>query len=91
MTEPFPFTGDSGVKLVLENAQSPLEIFQAFFHSELLDQIAIETNKYIAKVCDEKRKKVKMKRKSRHYGEMLNVCIPLVAAFIRNCEKPSIS
>lgn len=55
--EPFPFTGDSGVKLVLEDDQSPLEIFHAFFDDELLDHIISETNKYAAKVCDEKKEK----------------------------------
>ena len=63
--EPFPFMGDSGVRLVLEDDQSPLEIlFHAFFYDELLDHIVSETNKYAAKVCEEKRRKGKMKRKS---------------------------
>ena len=61
----FPFTGDSGVKLVLEDDQSPLEIFQAIFDDSLLDHIVSETNKYAVKVCAEKRRKGKMKRNSR--------------------------
>lgn len=61
----FPFTGDSGVKLVLEDDQSPLEIFQAIFDDALLDHIVTETNKYAVKVCAEKRRKGKMKRNSR--------------------------
>ena len=64
--EPFPFTGDSGVKLVLEDDQSPSEIFHALIGDELLDHIVSELNKYAAKVCEEKRRKGKMKRKSRH-------------------------
>lgn len=33
-SEPFPFMEDSAVKLVLQDYQSPLEIFHAFFDDE---------------------------------------------------------
>ena len=87
--------GDSGVKLVLEDDQSPLEMFRAFFEDELLEHIASETNKCAAKVCGDKRGKGKVKRKSRdllwrdaNKGEMYSFLRLLLFQAI--VKKPSI-
>lgn len=63
--ERFAFTGDAGVKVILEDPQNPLDIFLAFVDDDIIEYLVSEINRYAAKVCEEKRRKGKMRRKSR--------------------------
>lgn len=53
--KPLPFMGDSGVKVALEENQSPFEIFHFFFYDKLLDHIVSKINEYAANACLEKK------------------------------------
>ena len=53
--EAFTFDGNSGVKVTLQNPKDSKEIFQSFFDEVLMTLIVDQTNKYAAKVNDEKR------------------------------------
>ena len=61
----FPFTGNSGVNVNLQNKTNAIEIFESFIKGEIIELIANETNKYAADHIDEKRRSGKMRRKSR--------------------------
>lgn len=43
---PFPFTGNAGLKVLVSDAEDPLEYFQLFFDNDILSYIAQETNRY---------------------------------------------
>ena len=63
--EPVSFIGNNGVKVNLSNSQNPREIFEKFFDEDLMKYIVEQTNKYAAKVTEEKRRSGKTKKKSR--------------------------
>lgn len=94
--EPFPFVGNSGVALTLEESNSPKEIFESFFDEQLMTLIVNQTNKFASTVLEEKRRSGKMMRKSRdllwyetNTGEMYCFfALVILQGFMR---KPSIS
>ena len=61
----FPFIGNSGVNVNLQNKTNVAEIFESFIEGEIIEIIVNETNKYADNYMDEKRQSGKMRRKSK--------------------------
>ena len=61
----FPFIGNSGVNVNLQNKTNVVEIFESFIDSEIMELIVNETNKYADNYIDEKRRSGKIRQKSR--------------------------
>ena len=61
----FPFIGNSGVNVKLQNKTNVAEIFESFIEGEIIELIVNETNKYADNYIDEKPGSGKMRRKSR--------------------------
>ena len=47
----FPFIGNSGVKVNLQNKTNVAEIFESFIEGEIIELIVNETNKYEDNYC----------------------------------------
>ena len=61
----FPFIGNSGVNVNLQNKTNVAKIFESFIEGEIIELIVNETNKYADNSIDEKCRSSKIRRKSR--------------------------
>ena len=61
----FPFTGNSGVNVNLQNKTNAIEIFESFIEGGIIELIVNETSRYAANYIDKKHRSGKMRQKSR--------------------------